>query len=72
MTVSVGRKISAVVVPWIFLAAFAALYITLVLPRALSGNVLALCVGAFIAFVFVVFFVAAVTFSRDVLQNRWP
>ena len=72
MTVSVGRKITAVVVPWLFLALYATLYVTLALPRILSGNLVALCLGALIAFVFCVFVVAALTFSRDVLTDRWP
>jgi hypothetical protein len=72
VTVSVGRKVAAVLVPWVFLAAFATLYALLVMPRVRDGQLLALCVGAFIALVFIVFFVAAITFSRDVLLNRWP
>ena len=52
--------------------AFAALYITLALPRVREGQPLAVCLGAFVALVFVVFFTAAVTFSRDVVTNRWP
>jgi hypothetical protein len=72
VTVSVGRKVAAVLVPWVFLAAFATLYAFLVMPRVRDGQWLAVCVGAFIALVFVVFFVAAITFSRDVLLNRWP
>jgi hypothetical protein len=59
-------------VPWLFLAAFATIYIVLALPRVRDGQPLAVCLGAFVALVFVVFFVAALTFSRDVLQNRWP
>jgi hypothetical protein len=70
--VSAGRKVAAILVPWIFLAAFASLYVLLVLPRARDGQFVALCVGAFVALVFVVFLVAAVTFSRDVLLDRWP
>jgi hypothetical protein len=72
VTVSVGRKVAGVLVPWVFLAAFATLYALLVMPRVRDGRLLALCVGAFIALVFIVFFVAAITFSRDVLLNRWP
>jgi hypothetical protein len=30
------------------------------------------CVGGFAALVFGCFFVAAITFSRDVLLDRWP
>ena len=66
------RKLVALAVPWLFLILFAALYVLLALPRVLAGQPLALCLGAFVALVFVVFLVAAVTFSRDVVQNRWP
>jgi hypothetical protein len=59
-------------VPWVFLALFAILYVWLALPRVREGQPLALCLGAFVALVFVVFLVAAVTFSRDVLSSRWP
>jgi hypothetical protein len=62
----------AVVVPWAFLAAFAALYVLLALPRVRDGHPIAICLGAFVALVFVVFTVAAVTFSRDVVLDRWP
>jgi hypothetical protein len=61
-----------VAVPWLFLIAFAALYIVLALPRVREGQPLAVCLGAFVALVFVVFLVAAVTFSRDVVTDRWP
>ena len=58
--------------PWLFLVAFATLYIVLALPRVREGQPLAVCLGAFVALVFVVFLVAAVTFSRDVVTDRWP
>jgi hypothetical protein len=70
--ISTARKIVAVAVPWVFLALFAAIYLTVALPRVLEGHVVAICVGAFVALVFVVFTVAAITFSRDVVLNRWP
>jgi hypothetical protein len=72
MTVGPGRRLAAVVVPWAFLAAFAAVYALIILPRMRDGAVVAICVGAFIALVFLTFFVAAITFSRDVLTGRWP
>ena len=59
-------------VPWVFLCVFAAVYALVLLPRMRDGAFLALCLGAFVAFVFVCFFVAALTFSRDVLTGRWP
>jgi hypothetical protein len=69
---TVGRKLAAVFVPWAFIVVYAALYWVLVLPRVGSGQWLAVCAGAFVALVFIVFFVAAVTFSRDVLSGQWP
>ena len=72
MSISPGRKVVALAVPWLFLVAFAALYLLLALPRVRDGQPLAICLGAFVALVFVVFLVAAVTFSRDVLTSRWP
>jgi hypothetical protein len=65
-------KIGALAVPWAFLVAFAALYATFVLPRMSDGHLAAVCLGAFVALVFVAFFFAAITFSRDVLLGRWP
>ena len=58
--------------PWLFLIAFATLYIVLALPRVRDGHPLAICLGAFVALVFVVFFCAAITFSRNVVLDRWP
>jgi hypothetical protein len=72
MAVSTARKTAAVLVPWVFLIAFATLYAVFLLPRVRDGQILAMCIGAFVAVVFVVFFVAAITFSRDVLLDRWP
>jgi hypothetical protein len=71
-SIGVGKKLVAVAVPWVFLFLFAALYLTFALPRVRDGHPLAICLGAFVALVFVVFFVAAITFSRDVVLNRWP
>jgi hypothetical protein len=72
MTAAPARKLTAILVPWLFLAVFATFYALLVVPRFREGNVVTVCIGAFITLVFVVFFVAAITFSRDVLLNRWP
>jgi hypothetical protein len=59
-------------VPWGFVVVYAAIYVMFVLPRATSGSVLGAIAGVIIAAVWVVFSVAAVTFSRDVLTGRWP
>jgi hypothetical protein len=72
VTLPIGRKVAALLVPWVFLAAFVTLYVLLVVPRLHEGQILAVCIGAFIGLVLMVFCVAAITFSRDVLLNRWP
>ena len=66
------RKIGVLLVPWGFLCAFAALYVTLVVPRLREGQLAALCIGGLAALVFISFVVSAITFSRDVLLDRWP
>jgi hypothetical protein len=66
------RKLAVLLVPWGFLCAFAAVYVALVVPRLREGQLAALCLGGVAALVFVCFFVAAITFSRDVVLNRWP
>ena len=72
LRISLGKKVVAIALPWVFLVVFASLYILLALPRVRDGHPLAICLGAFVALVFAVFFVAAITFSRDVVLNRWP
>ena len=67
-----GQKLALLVLPWLFLIVFAYLYLTVLLPRALAGHLLSLCLGAFVAMVFVTFAVAALTFSRDVLSGKYP
>ena len=66
------RKVTAVMVPWVFLSVFATLYAVFLVPRVREGQLLLVCMGVFAAFVFIVFFAAAITFTRDVLLNRWP
>jgi hypothetical protein len=66
------RKLAVLLVPWGFLCVFAAVYSAVVVPRLRDGQLAALCLGGAAAFVFVCFFVAAITFSRDVLLDRWP
>ena len=76
MTSSTGlsgsRRLAALLVPWVFLVVFAAIYLTFVWPKASAGGLVPLCFGALIGLVFVSFVVAAVTFSRDVLSGRYP
>ncbi len=72
MSIGLPGKLAALLVPWAFLVLFAALYVFVLLPRVRDGAWLAICVGAFVALVFLSFLTAAVTFSRDVLTGRWP
>jgi hypothetical protein len=72
VTLTPGRKLATLLVPWAFLVVFGVLYVLVLLPRVRDGAWLAICVGAFVALVFLSFLAAAVTFSRDVLTGRWP
>jgi hypothetical protein len=67
-----SSRLAALLVPWTFVLAFGVLYVWLLLPRVQEGHLLAVCVGVFAAFAFIVSVVAAVTFSRDILTGRWP
>lgn len=69
---STGRKGAVLLVPWAFLGTFAFLYVTFLLPQVRSGQALAIAVSIFVAMSFVSFAIAAVTFSRDVLADRYP
>jgi hypothetical protein len=71
-TLSFTSQLGALLVPWTFVVAFGVLYVWLLLPRVWEGHLLTVCVGVFSAYVFGVFTVAAVTFSRDILTGRWP
>ena len=66
------HKVGVLLVPWGFLVVFAVVYAAVVLPRLRDGQLATMCIGGFVALVFVSFFVAAITFSRDVLLDRWP
>ena len=65
-------KVGVLLVPWGFLVVFAVVYVALVVPRLREGQLVSMCVGGVAALVFVCFFVAALTFSRDVVLGRWP
>ena len=66
------RKLAVLLLPWAFLAVFAALYMTFLWPQARGGHLIAICVGLFAALVFVSFAAAALTFCRDVVIGRYP
>jgi hypothetical protein len=66
------QRARVLLVPWSFLAIYAAIYILFVLPRAAHGSVFGLIAAVVIAAVWLIFAVAAVTFSRDVLAGGWP
>jgi hypothetical protein len=67
-----SRRLAALLVPWVFLAVFAFIYLTFVWPKVSAGGLVPLCFGVLVGLVFVSFVVAAVTFSRDVLSGRYP
>jgi hypothetical protein len=67
-----SRRLAALLVPWVFLAVFAFMYLTFAWPRISSGGLVPVCFGVVIGLVFVSFVIAAVTFSRDVLSGRYP
>ncbi len=69
---SLAHRLAALLVPWAFVTVFGALYVWLLLPRVWEGHLLTTCVGVFVAFSLVMSTAAAVTFSRDVLIDRWP
>jgi hypothetical protein len=71
-SLSGSRRAALLVLPWAFLIVFAYLYLTIILPRAMSGHLVGACFGLFVSMVFVTFVVAALTFSRDVLTGRYP
>ncbi len=71
-SLSGSRKAALLMLPWAFLIVFAYLYLTIILPRAMSGHLIGACFGLFVSMVFVTFVVAALTFSRDVLTGRYP
>jgi hypothetical protein len=68
---STGRKVGLALVPWVPLALIGVLYVVLLLPRVQEGHLAAMCMGGIASLVFAVFLVAAVTFSLDVLRDRW-
>ena len=72
MKLNALRKAGTLLVPWAFLGVFAVIYADLVVPRLREGQLAALCLGGVAALVFACFFVAAITFSRDVVVDRWP
>jgi hypothetical protein len=63
------QRASAICVPWTFVAVYAVVYATLLLPRAHDG--FGVVVSALVGVIWLVFAVAAVTFSRDVVTGRW-
>lgn len=66
------HRLVALLVPWVFLAIFLTLFLSVLWPRMLAGSGLATVLGAIAVLVFVSFLAAAVTFSRDVLLRRYP
>lgn len=69
---SAAQRLGVVLVPWVFVLAFSAVWCLLLLPRAFEGHAALICVCLFAGLALACFVVAAVTFSRDVLTGRWP
>ncbi|MBX5493365.1 MAG: hypothetical protein IRZ14_19615 [Chloroflexi bacterium] len=67
-----GQRLAVLLVPWGFLVVFALMYALVLWPRAADGHALAIVVSLFLALVFASSVLAAITFSRDVLQGRYP
>lgn len=66
------RLIGALLVPWLFVALYAFLYMHFLAPQIANGKLIAICAGTLAGLAFLSFSVAAVTFSRDVLTGRYP
>jgi hypothetical protein len=67
-----GRRLAVLLLPWLYLALFALLYAVVVWPRAGGGHLPGILLAGVAGEVFLVFAVAAVTFTRDVLAGRYP
>jgi hypothetical protein len=67
-----GRRLAVLLLPWLYLTLFALLYAVFVWPRASGGHLLGVLLAGVAGEVFLVFAVAAVTFTRDVLTGRYP
>ena len=66
------QRIGVLVAPWLFVSAFAAVWLGVLVPRARDGHAALICVSLLAGVALACFAVAAVTFSRDVLSGRWP
>jgi hypothetical protein len=60
------------IAPWAFVCVFAAVWVAVLVPRALEGHAALACIMILAGLALASFVVAAVTFSRDVLNGRWP
>jgi hypothetical protein len=67
-----GQKVAVLLVPVLFLAIFVGLYLGFLWPKMAGGQALAIIAGIFAGLAFISFSIAAVTFSQDVLANRYP
>ena len=69
---SATQRLAVLAVPWLFLCAFTAVWLLVLIPRAVEGHAALICICAFATLALGTFLVAAITFSRDVLRGRWP
>jgi hypothetical protein len=66
------QQVAVLVAPWTFVAVFSSIWLGVLVPRALAGPPIVFLIGVLAGCVLVTFWMAAVTFSRDVLGGRWP
>ena len=66
------QRIGVLAVPWLFTIAFALVWWLVLVPRALEGHAALICICLLAALSLLTFAAASATFSRDVLQGRWP
>ena len=66
------QQVAVLVAPWTFVVVFSAIWLGVLVPRALAGPPIVVLIGVFAGCALVTFWLAAVTFSRDVLGGRWP
>jgi hypothetical protein len=66
------QRIGVLVAPWTFVSVFAAVWLGVLVPRALDGHAALICISLLAGVALASFAIAAVTFSRDVLSGRWP
>jgi hypothetical protein len=65
-------RIGVLIAPWTFVGVFAGVWLGVLVPHATGGQIAVVCLSTLAGLALVSFVAAAVTFSRDVLNGRWP